>query len=185
MPIPNPAKRLETDCLFFLLLPMALRSKFAIEINNILVKQAFYILNWHFDLSPLKRQSPDPLKYYCTDHARKRKRKDKELIKKSRTCRFVVISDGHSLVKSYFFWEILGKRKTPFLLFLCYTLRRLYFITWAERQVKDSRRSGMSQSSFFETRLGTQSSWVFSLSWLFDEVRAEFARDISRSLRVT
>ena len=127
---------------------MALRSKFAIEINNILVKQAFYILNWHFDLSPLKRQSPDPLKYYCTDHARKRKRKDKEQIKKSRTCRFVVISDGHSLVKSYFFWEILGKRKTPFLLFLCYTLRRLYFITWAERQVKDSRRSGMSQSCF-------------------------------------
>ena len=157
MPIPNPAKKLETDCLFFLLLPMALRSNFAIEINNILVKQAFYILNWHFDLSPLKRQSPDPLKYYCTDHARKRKRKDKEQIKKSRTCRFVVISDGHSLVKSYFFWEILGKRKTPFLLFLCYTLRRLYFITWAERQVKDSRRSGMSQSCFFGTTLGTQS----------------------------
>ena len=78
MPIPNPAKKRESDYLFFSLLPMALRSKLAKEINNILVKQAFYILKWHFDLSPLKRQSPDPLKYYCTDHARKRKRKEKE-----------------------------------------------------------------------------------------------------------
>ena len=57
---------------------MALRSKLAIEINSILVRQAFYILDWHFDLSPLKKKSPDPLKYYCTDHARKRKRKEKE-----------------------------------------------------------------------------------------------------------
>ena len=78
MAIPNPAKKVETDSLFFSLLPMALRSKLAIEINSILVRQAFYILDWHFDLSPLKTQSPDPLKYYCTDHARKRKRKDKE-----------------------------------------------------------------------------------------------------------
>ena len=47
-------------------------------------------------------------------------------------------------------------------------------ITHVEREVKDSRSS----------RLGTQSPWVFGLNRLFDEVRAELLRDISRSLRV-
>ena len=35
----------------------------------------------------------------------------------------------------------------------------------------------------FETRLGTQSLWVFGFIRLFDEVRAELVRVISRSLR--
>ena len=57
-------------------------------------------------------------------------------------------------------------------------------ITSAEREVKDSRRSGMFQSCFLGTILGTQSPWVFDLNGLFDEVRAELLRGISRSLRV-
>ena len=48
------------------------------------------------------------------------------------------------------------------------------FITWAKRQVKDSRRSGTSQSCFFtETGLGTLKSVRFRLSRPFDEVIAE------------
>ena len=57
------------------------------------------------------------------------------------------------------------------------------FITSAEREVKDSRRSGMYQSYNFLTRLGKQSLQVFGSIRLFDEVRAELVRDISRSLR--
>ena len=57
-------------------------------------------------------------------------------------------------------------------------------ITWAERQVKDSRRSGISQSCSFWTKLGRQSLLVFGLSGLFDEVRAELVRDILKSLSV-
>ena len=55
--------------------------------------------------------------------------------------------------------------------------------TSAEREVKDSRRSGMYQSCNFLTRLGKQSLQVFGSIRLFDEVRAELVRDISRSLR--
>ena len=51
-------------------------------------------------------------------------------------------------------------------------------------KVKDSQCSGMSQSCFFCLRLGTQSQWVFSLSWLFDEGRLELLRDTLRSPRV-
>ena len=36
-------------------------------------------------------------------------------------------------------------------------IRALNFITSAEREVKDSRRSGMFQSYHFSTRLGMQS----------------------------
>ena len=56
-------------------------------------------------------------------------------------------------------------------------------ITSAEREVKDSRRSGMYQSCNFLTRLGKQSLLVFGSIRLFDEVRAQLVRDISRSLR--
>ena len=56
-------------------------------------------------------------------------------------------------------------------------------ITSAEREVKDSRRSGMYQSCNFLTRLGKQSLYVFGSIRLFDEVRAELVRDVSRSLR--
>ena len=56
-------------------------------------------------------------------------------------------------------------------------------ITSAEREVKDSRCSGMYKSCNFLTRLGKQSLWVFGSIWLFDEVIAELVRDISRSLR--
>ena len=69
--------------------------------------------------------------------------------------------------------------------------RRLHFIgdifgaigvvfTSAEREVKDSRRSGMYQSCNFLTRLGKQGLWIFGSVRLFD---AELVRDISRSLR--
>ena len=58
-----------------------------------------------------------------------------------------------------------------------------YFITLAEREAKDSRRSGMYQSCHFLARLGTQSLKVFGFIRLFDEVRAELVRGISRSLR--
>ena len=56
-------------------------------------------------------------------------------------------------------------------------------ITSAEREVKDSRRSAMYQSCLSLTRLGLQSLYVFGFIRLFDEVRAELVRDISRSLR--
>ena len=56
-------------------------------------------------------------------------------------------------------------------------------ITSAEREVKVSRRSGMYQSCIFLTSLGKQSLLVFGSIRLFDEVRAELVRDISRSLR--
>ena len=56
-------------------------------------------------------------------------------------------------------------------------------ITSVGREVKDSRLSGMYQSWLFLTRLGTQSLQVFGFIRLFDEVRAELVRDISRSLR--
>ena len=56
-------------------------------------------------------------------------------------------------------------------------------ITSAEREVKDSQRSGMHQSCHFLTRLSKQSLYVFGSIRLFDEVRAELVRDISRSLR--
>ena len=59
----------------------------------------------------------------------------------------------------------------------------LSFFTSAEREVKDLRRSGMYQSYNFLTRLGKQSLYVFGSIRLFDEVRAELVRDISRSLR--
>ena len=67
-------------------------------------------------------------------------------------------------------------------LFYC-SVRWQYFITSAEREVKDSRRSGMYQSCNFLTRLGKQSLQVFGSILLFDEVRAELVRDISRSFR--
>ena len=57
------------------------------------------------------------------------------------------------------------------------------FITSAEREVKVSRCSEMYQSYNFLTRLGKQSLYVFGSIRLFDEVRAELVRDISRSLR--
>ena len=57
------------------------------------------------------------------------------------------------------------------------------FITSAEREVKDSRCSGMYQSCHFLTRLSKQSLYVFGSIRLFDEVRAELVQDISRSLR--
>ena len=57
-------------------------------------------------------------------------------------------------------------------------------ITSAGREVKDSRRSGMSQGCFFGTRLGKQSPWIFGLNRLFDEVRTELLRDMTRSLGV-
>ena len=62
----------------------------------------------------------------------------------------------------------------------------LSIITSAGREVKDSRRSGMSQSCFLGTTLGTQSQQIFGFSQLFDEVRAELVPhiSISRSLRV-
>ena len=53
-----------------------------------------------------------------------------------------------------------------------------FFITWAKRQVKDSPRSGMSQSCLNEKSVS------FGLSRLFDEVRTDLVRDISRSLPV-
>ena len=56
-------------------------------------------------------------------------------------------------------------------------------ITSAEREVKDSRRSAMYQSCLSLTRLGAQSLYVFGFIRLFDEVRAELVRYISRSLR--
>ena len=47
-------------------------------------------------------------------------------------------------------------------------------ITSAEREEKDSRRSGMYQSwLFFLTRLGTQSLQVVGFVRPFDEVKAE------------
>ena len=55
-------------------------------------------------------------------------------------------------------------------------------VTSAEREVKVSRRSGMYQSCNFLTRLGKQSLQVCGSIRLFDEVRAELVRDISRSL---
>ena len=69
-------------------------------------------------------------------------------------------------------------------LFLLYLQEKFgAFFTSAEREVKNSRRSGMYQSSLFLTRLSTQSLQVFGFIRLFDEVRAELVRDISRSLR--
>ena len=62
-----------------------------------------------------------------------------------------------------------------------YFVTRVLF-TSAEREVKDSRRSGMYQSCHFLTRLGKQSLKVFGSIRLFDEVRAELVQDISRSL---
>ena len=51
--------------------------------------------------------------------------------------------------------------------------------TSAEREVKDSRRSGMSAPKLlFWTRLGTQSLYVVGFIRLFDEVRAELVRVI-------
>ena len=54
---------------------------------------------------------------------------------------------------------------------------------WRRSPLIDSRRSGMYQSYNFLTRLGMQSLYVFGFIRLFDEVRAELVRDISRSLR--
>ena len=50
------------------------------------------------------------------------------------------------------------------------------FITWAKRQVKDSRRSGISNVPkllFYGDRIGHSKSVRFRLSRPFDEVRAE------------
>ena len=58
----------------------------------------------------------------------------------------------------------------------------LPLVTSAEREGKDSRRSGMYQRCNFLTRLGMQSLEVVGFFRLFDEVRAELVRDISRSL---
>ena len=49
--------------------------------------------------------------------------------------------------------------------------RQIFIITREERQVKDSRHSGMSKK-------------LLVVSFPFDEVSAEFVRDISRSPRV-
>ena len=68
-----------------------------------------------------------------------------------------------------------------FVLFVKLLLRLVF--TSAEREVKVLRRSGMYQSYNFLTRLGMQSLWVFGFIRLFDEVRAELIRDISKSLR--
>ena len=57
------------------------------------------------------------------------------------------------------------------------------FITSAERKVKDSRGSGMYQSRPFWDKIGHAKFVGFRFIWLFDEVRAELVRDISRSLR--
>ena len=65
----------------------------------------------------------------------------------------------------------------------CSFLSEQILVTSAEREVKVSRRSGMYQSYNFLTRLGMQSLQVFDFIRLFDEVRAESIRDISRSLR--
>ena len=46
-------------------------------------------------------------------------------------------------------------------------------VTSAEREGKDSQRSGMYQSCHFLTRLDRQSLQVFGFIRLFDEVRAE------------
>ena len=66
---------------------------------------------------------------------------------------------------------------------MCTQSREDDIITAAEREVKDSRCSGMYQSCHFLTRLGKHSLQVFGSIRLFDEVRAELVRDISRSLR--
>ena len=57
------------------------------------------------------------------------------------------------------------------------------FITSAERKVKDSRSSGMYESRPFWDKIGHSKFVGFRFFWLFDEVRAELVRDISRSLR--
>ena len=57
------------------------------------------------------------------------------------------------------------------------------FITSAERKVKDSRDSGMYESRPFWDKIGHAKFVGFRFFWLFDEVRAELVRDISRSLR--
>ena len=57
------------------------------------------------------------------------------------------------------------------------------FITSAERKVKDSRGSGMYESRPFWDKIGHATFVGFRFFWLFDEVRAELVRDISRSLR--
>ena len=57
------------------------------------------------------------------------------------------------------------------------------FITSAERKVKDSRGSGMYESRPFWDKIGHAKFVGFRFFWLFDEVRAELVRDISRSLR--
>ena len=58
------------------------------------------------------------------------------------------------------------------------------FITSAERKVKDSRGSGMYESRPFWDKIGHAKFVGFRFFWLFDEVRAELVRDISRSLRL-
>ena len=56
-------------------------------------------------------------------------------------------------------------------------------ITSARREVKDSRRSGMSQSCFFWDEIGQAKSVdIRSESAKVDEVRTELLRDITRSL---
>ena len=49
--------------------------------------------------------------------------------------------------------------------------------------VKDSRGSGMYESRPFWDKIGHAKFVGFRFFWLFDEVRAELVRDISRSLR--
>ena len=60
-----------------------------------------------------------------------------------------------------------------------------HIFTWAERQVKDSQHSGMSQSYFFGDTIGHTKSVCFRLEsaiWRVDKVRAELFWDISRAL---
>ena len=50
-------------------------------------------------------------------------------------------------------------------------------------KIAKSRKSYMTLYDLFGTRLGTQRLWVVGFIGLFDEVRAELVRDISRTLR--
>ena len=54
--------------------------------------------------------------------------------------------------------------------------------TSAQREVKNSRRTGMSQSCFFGDEIGHTKSLRFGCIRLFDEVISELVRDISRSV---
>ena len=66
---------------------------------------------------------------------------------------------------------------------LFWSIDNIQFFTSSEREVKDSRRSAMYQSWYFWDKIGHAKSVGFGFIRLFDEVRAELVRNISRSLR--